>query len=519
METGARVRIGYSFWGFLADYKIKYGKHVSSPDGNATYSWGIIHEIQRRGHQVLAMQHDRDAESWSIYGPGMFESFSKKERTRAYELLKLNSNELSSYNDFPDLDILLIEWRWPISGRNCDVSKDDPAYQPDLDRQRKLLEHYRETKTKIIIWDLDHKLTVKDEFAWNPDMILETSEQPLMRHKKRVSVCFPVVSDSLFQFPTVCPDPKRKLVYVGNRYERDDVIEQYIAPFSRKFPGQVEFWGGWTNEPNLSECRAMWPDISYNGRITTKDFRSVYSKAVAVPLLAKRSYLKTGFMSPRIWEAVLFGSIPVGFDEMTGIKEFLPPLLRVSSHNRLDHLIEDLSDAFLHQRESIRNDMIERISSKMDVSLFVNVIESVVQENKMSIFGKNEHVQTPVTEISKSFDPVKFTYRDGIRPMRRGNSGAFALRMPIEARFPRRSTGTIGLGMSCEFYSIILSDKNLTESGLYLSNRGQIFDEDELISVSFENKSDQDIILKQGDIVARLLIIDNKNRIEQIEKP
>lgn len=508
------MKIGYSFWGFLGDHKIKDGKHVSAPDGNATYSWGIINELQLMGHEVLAMQQDRDAEGWKIYGEDLFSAFSQLERTEAYQCMRLESLKCNSHNGFPDLDLLLIEWRWPIPGRNYQVRSDTPAYQPDLDRQTDLLNFYRKTKTKIVVWDLDHKLTELDEKWCNPDMILETSEKPRGLFLKRTSVGFPVDLRSLRQFDFETPDPKKKLVYIGNRYERDDVIEEYIAPFSRKFPGEVEFWGGWTNEPNYSECMKMWPDISYHGRITTSQFHDVYRNAVAVPLLAKRSYLETGFMSPRIWEALLFGTLPVGLAEMQGIEEYLPDELIAIDTEDLQKIVSELAIAPFDKRIELREEVLYRVGKKMNVRLFIDKILSVVKEkmndkqdksSALRVLRTNESSSEPVAHVKK----IHFAYSDGCKPLRRGTSRSFALRSPLTITIPRKTTTTLNLGISCEYASLILADKGLTSDGVNLKNKGDLIDENETIVVLLENTTDSDYQIQHNDVVCKILAIEN----------
>ena len=64
------MRLGYSYWGFLGDYKEDHlGNALSTPDGNASYSWSIIHEAQSRGHEVYLMQQDRDWPAYKRHGP------------------------------------------------------------------------------------------------------------------------------------------------------------------------------------------------------------------------------------------------------------------------------------------------------------------------------------------------------------------------------------------------------------------------------------------------------------------
>ena len=45
--------VGYFYWGYLGDKKFdKNGNEVSTPDGNAFYSWSIIKALQDAGHLV-----------------------------------------------------------------------------------------------------------------------------------------------------------------------------------------------------------------------------------------------------------------------------------------------------------------------------------------------------------------------------------------------------------------------------------------------------------------------------------
>lgn len=369
------MRLGYSYWGFLADRKFKNGQEVSTPDGNAAYSWSILHEAQKRGWATYLMQEDRDREYVVRAGVHAFESFSPRLRHLAW------ANSIAAmemHNTFPELDVLLLEWRFPIPGRNTGVDKNDPNYQPDLDRQFELLRHYKGTNTKIIIWDLDHKYTGKDEYLYKADAIFETSVNPIEGwFKKRTRVEPPIVIDDLLQFKTVPCDPKRKLVYVGSRYERDDVIEEWIKPVSDRFPGEVEFWGNWLKEPSLTECKKMWPNISYNRRITMTDFKEVYETAVACPILAKQSYLESGFITPRPWEALMFGTLPIGLSSHAGIDDYVLPNLKVRDEKDMCYVLEVMSEWDLKTRNDHREENIEKIRF-MDVSNFVNRIEDVL---------------------------------------------------------------------------------------------------------------------------------------------
>lgn len=372
------MRIGYSFWGFLGDHKQDWQHNeLSTPDGNAAYSWALIYALQEAGHEVFLMQTDRDWPAFQKHGKFLFDSFSPKKRFQAYMMSRRASGWVCDPNDtnmlpsFPELDLLLLEWRFPIPGRNTEADRLLPAYQPDLERQSCLIEHYRNTHTRIVVWDLDYKFTTLDEATLNPHAVLETATDPKFTHRR---IEPPIIVDELLQHPTKPADPKKKLVYVGSRYERDDIIDRWIKPVSERFPGQVHFYGNW--DKTVDDCRSRWPDVKYHGRITMKDFASAYSDAVACPLLAKKEYLERGFITPRIWEALLFGTIPVGLDEHSGIRDYLPEELIALDAQHLGNIVQRLSELPLEGRDELRRRVVEKVRF-MDASNLVRVLEKV----------------------------------------------------------------------------------------------------------------------------------------------
>lgn len=358
------MRIGYSFWGFLGDIKLdEHGHNISSPDGNSTYCWSIIWELQRRGHTVYAMQKDRDTPAWKRYGSRIFASFSSDKREQAYL-------DMIKGKKYPKLDVLLLEWRFIIPGRNDQFNPTNMKFngpcEPDLHRQLELLRYYSEKDTKIIIWDLDHKLTKEDEFMWTPHKIFETSVIPRKLYKERTRVEIPFHIPDLNQFQTLPQNTKYKLVYIGSRYERDDIITEWIKPVSDVFPEEVIFYGNWSK--TLEDCKKKWPNISYNDRCTVLDFRHIYSEACACPLLAKKSYFETGFITARLWESLLFGTIPIGLKAFRGINRYCTVVADV---NNIIDVVHNLSNFDLIKRDKLRKENIEKIEF-MDVSYFVN---------------------------------------------------------------------------------------------------------------------------------------------------
>lgn len=370
------LRVGYSFWGFLGDIKMdSRGDRVSTPDGNATYSWSIVWEMMRRGHRVIPMMPDRDQPACDEYGVHNFAAFCQKQRTDVYKhLLESRYNYLEE--GFPELDVLLLEWRFPIPGRNCQMGQlgeSDPNFQPDLHRQTAMLRHYRNTKTKIIVWDLDYKLTGEDEMEWDLPLIIETSMAPRALYSPRRSVEPPTVVDALMEHKTT--DASTMMAYIGSRYERDDVIDEWIRPIANRdmCRGRIHFYGNWMKD--IKELRERWPGVSFHDRVTTSDFHSIYRPAGAVPLLAKREYMERGFVTPRIWEALQFGSIPVGLDGHTGISRYTPFVAKDTWD--LGGIALGLKDLTLKERDQIRRNAIEKIAF-MDVRHFVDVIEESV---------------------------------------------------------------------------------------------------------------------------------------------
>jgi len=372
------VRFGYAYWGFLGDRKFENGEEVSTPDGNAAYSWSILWEAQERGWETWLLQKDRDKEYVNGNLFDAFSSFSMKKRydawSRAKKTITTSNIILNELNELPDLDVVLIEWRFPIPGRNCDIDPESPGYQPDLDRQYEILNHFKAKGTKIILWDLDHKLDGEDEMLWSPDAVFETSACPLDLWCKRTRVEPPIIVDDLLQFDTLPQNKGRKMVYVGSRYERDEIIEKWIKPASDYWPFEIEFWGNWTREPNLTECREKWPSILYNRRITMRDFKMIYGTAVSCPLLGKQSYFDSGFITPRPWEALMFGTIPVGLSPHVGVSDYC--MFTAEDPTDLIDIVDYLSHIDLKERDEIRRKNVEKIRF-MDASNFVDLIEDV----------------------------------------------------------------------------------------------------------------------------------------------
>lgn len=364
------MRIGYSWWGFLADRKFSpEGVEVSTPDGNATYSWSIVYEAIRRGWTVVPLQEDRDSFGVENFGSRIFKAFSKEKRTEVYFHLQENGWSKNSHNEFPELDILILEWRFPIPGRNTPDAVGQQWWQGDLQRQTELLNHYSNTSTKIFVWDLDHKLTIEDEKSFAPNVsVIETALIPLEQHLKRISVYPPFCGEELLQHETV-KSTHVHMSYIGSRYERDIIIDEWIAPYANNHRGNVHFYGKW--EPK-DELYQRWPGVVFHDRIGVTDFRNAYKTAACVPLLAKQSYRENGFMTPRPFEALLFGSIPIGLGGHLGVEEYVFKTAELNTD--MEETVSEMSKLSLSDRDNARKKLAELYSEIFSSKQFLDIL-------------------------------------------------------------------------------------------------------------------------------------------------
>lgn len=367
------MRIGYLFRGFLGDVKMAPdGSELSTPDGNATYSWSIDHECERRRYRLVPLGPNLDAPAASRLGEDLFSSFSRRRRLLSYERMLARGWANLSDRNLPVLDLVLVEWRWPIPGRNTPADRALPDFQPDLERQEEVLRRYLDRGTPVVVWDLDHKLGVDDLARWRGIAgVIETAVRPRVE-TGAVRVEPPFVTADLLQHDIDDRRPSHHLGYIGSRYERDEALDHWIRPITPPATHRAKFWGKW--EP-AEEVRARWPGVTFAGRIGVRGFREAYSRVAAVPLLAKRSYSDGGFITPRPWEAVLFGAVPVGLAGHLGIEGYAS---RVAADPRdlLEHATE-LRNMSPIRRRVVREEAAHMLAH-VDVRNFLDVLEGLV---------------------------------------------------------------------------------------------------------------------------------------------
>lgn len=287
------MRIGYSFWGFLADGVL------DTPDGARSYRRPVIDALQRAGNHLLLLQANRDLTEAAIDLTGGY-SFD---------------------GGLPDLDAIIYEWRWPMPGRNT-TACGSPGHTCDLHRQQQLLDHYTYSRRlPTIVWDQDRQLPADDPVRiWSNVRVAGYALQP---GPGAITVNWPVPDELL---ETADPDrlarlPRRlPLVYVGNQYDRDDAFDRYFAPAAACLNHRVA--GKWTNT-------SAWPHVRFTGRIAFGEVAGLHAQALATVLLMPERYRTVGAFGSRLFESVTQGCLPLTPADTVGAKVFTPLSLHV----------------------------------------------------------------------------------------------------------------------------------------------------------------------------------------------
>jgi len=298
------MHIGYSMWGFLGN------GITDTPDGSRSYRRPFIDGLIAAGHDVVFLQRNRD-------------------------VLEAGDNLGHLYRwdaGLPPLDALLLEWRWPLPGRNT-TTCGGPGHTCDLHRQTELLDHYTvDRHTPTLVWDLDRQLSDDDPLRQLPNVAV--GEFALLGTPGSRRLMCPV-PDALLD----AADPVRlariprplPLVYVGNQYDRDKHFDAYFAPAAKVITHQVA--GKWTRTER-------WPHVDFTGRVRFQDVDGIHRKALATVLLLPERYWRTGHMTSRWWEALLAGCVPLVPMEMRGADAYLPRELHVID---AEHVIDRIA--------------------------------------------------------------------------------------------------------------------------------------------------------------------------------
>jgi hypothetical protein len=367
------MNIGYAFWGFLGDkkYDEKYNE-ISTPDGNAFYSWSIVKAFVDAGHKVCNVMTDRDIYGFSKKGKALFASWCTNERYEAYTHMVYNSKIV--------LDVILLEWRWEVKGRNELRLEGKEGWQPDLLLRNKILKKAEDANIPVIVFDLDYKLTEEDIKKYKIKYVIELgnkwSKSKLVKSKK-VFIPFDFGYINEFRIRDKPDEMENQLVYIGNRYERDWCIDKYIPEWNK----ECVVYGNWKEAGRDSE--KVWSDIQFRHRLQTSEMYEAYSRSAATILLAKEEYCKMGFMTARIIESVFYGCIPLFIREYGSliIKEYTgiyDELLTVKNKEEVDTKVEYLKNNLQERKEVIQ--YLRRHLSFMDCKFFVRDVLELLKE-------------------------------------------------------------------------------------------------------------------------------------------
>ncbi|MEW9533603.1 hypothetical protein [Microbispora sp. NPDC049125] len=286
--------IGYSFWGFL-------GPGITdTPDGGRGHRRPLIDTLIADGHRVVFLQADRD-------------------RLEAGDGL---GGRYTFTSGLPDIDVLFLEWRWPIPGRNT-TPCGTPLHTCDLHRQTELLDVYTIVRnTPTVIWDKDRQLPRGSVWRHRPGVVV--CEPALDPTPGAHRLLFPLDDDALDRADpaalAVRPRPI-PLVYVGNQYGRDEEFDQFFAPAAARLPHVIA--GKWADT-------SRWPGLTFTGRVPFPKVRELYGDALATVLLLPERYAVAGQMTQRLFEAVLAGCMPVAPATIRHVDRFVPAQLIVS---------------------------------------------------------------------------------------------------------------------------------------------------------------------------------------------
>lgn len=363
--------IGLSYFSY-------WGDQAKDPVCNdVIFHVDLVLELARRGYRVLSLQPDIDK------GNPVFGDFLGDSRKEAWKI-----NEFTPGT--PQLDILFVQWRWKIPGRNW---MEDGSKPPMMDylRQEEILNYYHDkTDTKIFILDTDFKLTEEDERRYFKATILDISNKSKKLWSDRKSVFWPfntkriLERKHLVRFPLQSEgenayslDPSNLISYIGNDYERENQFAKYIYEISKTLPPwTVHVYGNWLKYPAKAATNLKkYEGVVFHPKVTRDNFEYIYSRTLCVPLLSKDDYAEHGQMAYRILEVMYNGSIPVGLKEFYGIEKYVIPELIVGSIKEFEFLIEKLITQTPEERLALWEKQAKHFSYSAEE--FVNVLERI----------------------------------------------------------------------------------------------------------------------------------------------
>lgn len=365
--------VGYFYWGYLGDKKYNSnGEEVSTPDGNAFYSWSIINQLQQNGNEVFIWSN-RDKPGYYHLKQNLFSSFATDIRYKMYENLLIGFPQILG-----TMKYAIIEWRWIIEGRNDEKTKfNNPLnYQPDRELMFNAIDYCKEQNIPFVVFDLDYKLTEEDIKKYNIKYVIELGnkwESSNLVKSKRVEIPFDftVINEK----PIKMNDFNSNVIYIGNRYERDWCVEKYL-------PDNTVIHGNWLESGRQSD--KDYPQFTFRKRLNASEIFEPYNNAVCTVLLAKREYCEMGFMTARLIESVFYGTVPL-FPEEFGdevIQKYAGKYWEMLKVKNKDDV--SFKSGLFRSNTELRKTIIEYLRKHlrfMDSKFFIQDIEDLINEN------------------------------------------------------------------------------------------------------------------------------------------
>jgi len=359
----------YFYWGFLGDVKYKPNGEIGSfPDGNAFYSWSIISELQKQGKNVYIIE-DRDKIGYEKLQDNLFNSFAKKQRLNCYKNLKI-------FNKNIKLDYAILEFRWPIPGRNTKDVKGQDIWQPDLEYFQNCVKFCNDNNIPFVVFDLDYKIKNSDIKKYGIKYIIELGDKWKNSNKvKSAKVQIPFDFSVINEKPIKANNIINDCVYVGSRYERDWCLH-YL-------PEKTVVHGNWL-EPGHGDSANEFPHLDFRKRVSASEIFKPYNDSLVTVLLAKKEYCKKHFMTARIQESVFYGLVPLFIKEYGNdtIKQYAGKywkLLKVKSRDDVKNVIQLLKNDLQLRKEIIQ--YLRKHLRFMDSKFFINDIEELLGVN------------------------------------------------------------------------------------------------------------------------------------------
>lgn len=349
----------FSGFGFCA-WNVWGDDTVDRPDNvDETILSTMIDWLTRNGHGEKFCQFQPMNRTSVFQGP---ESDLRK---RAYgSMIQLDDT-------YPDLDYLLIRWRWDVGVKNDER----------LVRQAKVIDRYLNTKTKIFVWDEDFKMSSKERekiFGEAKNVFYIEISEAADTESGLIKVPVPLNIDRRTSLLHVLNkagsgagdhlDVNLSLAYVGNNYDREEFVQKYIEPVAKRMHGKVHLYGNWfKKDTKVSE---RMPSICYHPKASKFLCSWLYQHATAVPMLAKQIYFDRGHITPRLYEVITSGGIPIGFSDFLNSSKYFR--IVVGSSSELFEKLSELQTYSRFQRMKILQEQLEILEKNkiFDVETF-----------------------------------------------------------------------------------------------------------------------------------------------------